>query len=306
MTPKVKGALSDRHPLAAGTIGLTRTDAVYEILDEADCVIAVGFDVVELVKPWHHAAPLIWLAPWENVDPVLPAAVELVGPLTPLLQQLADSDFVTAADWGAQRVTALQAKHTAQPLPTPAPGRLLPQTMLAALRNHLPDDAMLAVDVGSHKIFSSLHWPTYAPNRFLLSNGLSSMGYALPSAIGAALAIPDTPVVCLTGDAGMAMVMGELGVLAALQLPVIVVVLNDGAIDLIRSHQRRSGKAVYGTEFTSPNFSQIAAAYGLAASRVESEITLDAAISAALTTKRPALIEVMLDPTSYPTTPVYE
>ncbi|MEZ4681963.1 MAG: thiamine pyrophosphate-binding protein [Caldilineaceae bacterium] len=163
VTPKVKGALSDRHPLAAGTIGLTRTDAVYEILDEADCVIAVGFDVVELVKPWHHAAPLIWLAPWENVDPVLPAAVELVGPLTPLLQQLADSDFVTAADWGAQRVTALQAKHTAQPLPTPAPGRLLPQTMLAALRNHLPDDAMLAVDVGSHKIFSSLHLADLCP-----------------------------------------------------------------------------------------------------------------------------------------------
>ena len=109
--------------------------------------------------------------------------------------------------------------------------------------------------------------------------------------------------VCLTGDAGMAMVMGELGVLAELQLPVIVVVLNDGAIDLIRSHQQRSGKPVYGTEFTSPNFSQIATAYGLSSSRVDTEAALDAAIAAALSTQQPAVIEVMLDPSGYPTTP---
>lgn len=304
--PKAKGAISDRHPLAAGTIGLTRTDAVYEILEEADCVLAVGFDVVELVKPWHHDAPLIWLAGWPNQDPVLPATVELVGPLTPALQQLTDSTFATAAGWGAQRVAALHAKLATRTLPEPALGRLLPQTVLQSLRRLLPDEAMMTVDVGSHKIFGSLEWPTYAPNRFLLSNGLSSMGYALPSAIGAALALADTPTVCITGDAGMAMAMGELGVLAELQLPVTVVVLNDGAIDLIRAHQRRSGKPVYGTEFTSPNFSQIATAYGLDNSRVDNENALDAAIAGALHAKRPALIEVMLDPKGYPTTPVYE
>ena len=306
VTPKVKGALSDRHPLAVGTIGLTRIDPVYEILEEADCVVAVGFDVVELVKPWHHDAPLLWIAPWANADPVLPATVELVGPMAPVLQQLADCQFNSAEDWGRARVSALHAKLAERTLPEPTPGRLFPQTVLTSLRRQLPDNALMAVDVGSHKIFSSLEWPTYAPNRFLLSNGLSSMGYALPSAIGAALALKGTPTVCLTGDAGMAMVMGELGVLAELQLPVIVVVLNDSAIDLIRSHQVRSGKPIFGTEFTSPNFSQIGAAYGLATSRVGSEKTLDAAIAAALHAQAPTLIEVMLDPQSYPTTPVYE
>lgn len=306
VTPKVKGALSDRHPLAAGTIGLTRTDAVYSILDEADCIIAVGFDVVELVKPWQHDAPLIWIAPWANEDPVLPAVVELVGPMTTVLQQLTDNNFAGTADWGRQRVAALRQTLAARAQPEPAPGRLSPQTVLQRLRRLLPDEALMAVDVGSHKIFSSLEWPTYMPNRFSLSNGLSSMGFALPSAIGASLALHGAPTVCLTGDAGMAMVMGELGVLVELQLPVIVVVLNDGAIDLIRSHQVRSGKPVYGTEFTSPNFSQIAAAYGLASSRVDREETLEAAIVDALQTKRPALIEVMLDPKGYPTTPVYE
>ncbi len=110
VTPKAKGALPDDHALSAGTVGLTRTDPVYEILDEADCVVAVGFDVVELVKEWQHPAPLIWLAPWPNVDPVLPAAVELVGPLSPLLQQLSDGEFASAPDWGAARVAQFHAK----------------------------------------------------------------------------------------------------------------------------------------------------------------------------------------------------
>jgi len=306
VTPKVKGALSDRHELAAGTIGLTRADAVYTMLAEADAIIAVGFDVVELVKPWQHDAPLIWIAPWANQDPVLPAAVELVGPMAPVLQQLSDSSFVTADDWGHQRVAAHRQSLASRPQPTPAPGRLSPQLLLQSLRRLLPDETLLAVDVGSHKIFSSLEWPTYHPNRFSLSNGLSSMGFALPSAIGSSLALGGAPTVALTGDAGMAMVLGELGVLAELQLPVIVVVLNDGAIDLIRSHQVRSGKPVYGTEFTSPNFSQIATAYGLASSRVDGQAGLEAAIAAALATNGPAVIEVMLDPTGYPTTPVYE
>lgn len=305
VTPKVKGALADDHPLAAGVIGLTRTDPIYALLDEADCIIAVGFDVVELVKPWTTQAPLIWLAPWANIDPVLPAAVELVGALEPMLQQLSDGAFVTEPAWGATRVAALRQELAERPLPTPASGRVLPQRVLQSLRRQLDRDTLLAVDVGSHKIFSALEWPAHAPNRFLVSNGLSSMGFALPSAIGASLALNGAPTVCLTGDAGMAMVMGELGVLAQLGLPVIVVVLNDSAIDLIRSHQLRSGKPVYGTEFASPNFCRIAAAYGIESIRVTSDHTLDAAITAALHTRQPALIEVMLDPVSYPTTPVY-
>ena len=129
------------------------------------------------------------------------------------------------------------------------------------------------------------------------------MGFALPSAIGASFALGGQPTVCLTGDAGMAMVMGELGVLAQWQLPVIVVVLNDSAIDLIRSHQIRAGKPVYGTEFPSPHFAQIATAYGLAAARVTSDHEYADALSTALASGRPMVIEVMLDPSSYPTTP---
>lgn len=302
VTPKAKGALPDDHPLAAGTVGLTRTDPVYTLLDEADCILALGFDVVELVKPWQTRAPTLWLAPWPNRDPVIPAAVELVGDLNAILDQLADVAPAAVQDWGAPRVAAYRASLAA-PLPEPAPGRLLPQTVLDTLRRHLPAGTPLSVDVGSHKILSSLDWPALAPNRFLLSNGLSSMGYGLPAALGAALALPNQMAVCVTGDAGFAMVMGELGVVARRNLPLLILVFNDGAIDLIRAQQVRAGKPVYGTEFPAPRFDQIAAAYGIAAQRITDQTALDQAIGQALATQQPTLLEIMLDPISYPTTP---
>jgi len=302
VTPKAKGALPDTHPLAAGVVGLTRTDPVYALLDEADCVLAVGFDVVELVKPWQTDAPLVWLAPWPNQDPQLPAAVELVGDLTRLLAQLTDGDFRPNPDWGARRVASHRRSLEHRLLP-PRPGHLLPQQVLGCLAEQLPPTAQMAVDVGSHKIHSSLDWPTRTPNTFFLSNGLSSMSFGLPAALGAQLAAPERLTVCLTGDAGMSMVMGELGVMAQRELPVLVVVLNDGAIDLIRSHQVRSGKPVFATEFRSPNFAAIAAAYGLASARITDVAQFNEQLAGYVARPHPLVLEVMLDPISYPTTP---
>ena len=316
VSPKAKGALPDDHPLSAGVIGLTQTDPAYEILDEADCVIAVGFDAVELVKPWSLArrdgngagedtadVPLVWIASWPNDDPVLPAAVEIVGPVQPALLQLADGEFDCNQEWGAARVESFRKERAAQPLPAPRPGKLLPQQLLASMRRHLPAETMLAVDVGSHKIFSSLAWPTLRPNRFALSNGLSCMGFGLPAAIGTALARPGERVACLIGDGGLLMCMGELSVLARLNLPVTVVVPVDNAIDLIRSHQLRQGKKPLGTEFPAPDFTTIAAGYGIESARVASTEACDEALARAAAGHAPSLIEAHIDPIGYPTTP---
>lgn len=302
VTPKAKGALPDDHPLAGGVIGLTRTDPAYALLDEADCVLAVAFDVVELVKPWQTQAPTVWLAPWRNQDPVIPAEVELVGDLNALLVDLAQAESDTDANWGAARVARFRAE--AEEVDAfAAPDRMLPQEVLGVLRATLPREAILAVDVGSHKIHSSLDWPTYTPNSFLLSNGLSSMGFGLPAALGASLAAPDVPVVCLTGDAGMAMVLGELAVMARQGGRTLCIVLNDGAIDLIRAQQQRAGRPVHGTVFTPPNFTAIAAAYAIPAARVSDPTHFATELELFLHGRGPRVIEVMLDPSTYPTTP---
>ena len=316
VSPKGKGALPDDHPLSAGTIGLTRSDPVYQLLDDADCVLAVGFDVVELVKPFSlpqtdtdgiegeaENVPLIWVANWPNEDPTLPASVEIVGPMAAALLQLADSNFSTDAQWGRRRVNEFRTQLAGVTVPNPQPGLLLPQQLLASMRRHLPVDALLAVDVGSHKIFGSLEWPTLSPNSFALSNGLSCMGFGLPAAIGTALAQPDRPAACLIGDGGLLMCLGELSVLARLNLPVTVVAAVDNAIDLIRSHQLRQGKQPYGTEFPAPDFCTIAAGYGIASAHVTTPDECEAAMALAMAAHKPFLIEAHIDPVGYPTTP---
>jgi acetolactate synthase-1/2/3 large subunit len=181
---------------------------------------------------------------------------------------------------------------------------MLPQAVLAAIRQQVPPDTLVTTDVGSHKILTGLTWPAYAPNRYQVSNGLSAMGFGLPAAIAGSL-ILNRPTVCITGDGGLAMAMGELGLLTELRLPVITVVMNDSALDLIRSGQLRAGKPAFGTEFVNPDFAQIAGAYDLTFHRVTTEAECAEAIRSALATGQPALIEAMIDPASYPTTPGY-
>jgi acetolactate synthase-1/2/3 large subunit len=155
------------------------------------------------------------------------------------------------------------------------------------------------VDVGSHKILACLEWPMSQPNHFLVSNGLSSMGYGLPAAIAAALAQPGTPVLCLTGDAGLAMVLGELGTLAEAGGPVVVVVFKDDALDLIRAHQHRAGLPTFGTEFSGPDFARIAEAHGLEGVRVDTAEGVARAVDGAMRAGRPVLIEAAIDPAAY-------
>lgn len=302
-TPKAKGSLPDDHPLAGGTIGLTRTDPAYRILDEADCVLAIGFDAVELVRPWDQTAPLLWIAPWENRAPILPARAEVVGPIAPALVKLCHAAWMTVPDWGQSRVRRQREDLAREVLPPPASARVLPQDVLNSLQQKAPRDAIVTTDVGSHKILTSLTWRSYAPNSFLLSNGLSCMGFGLPAAIAASLVNPSRQVICVTGDAGLAMALGELGVLARAGTRVLVVVLNDGALDLIRSQQLKAGRPPYGTEFENPDFVRIAEAYGLTAARVDQERELEREIHAAFERAEPTLLEVMIDPVGYPTTP---
>ena len=129
------------------------------------------------------------------------------------------------------------------------------------------------------------------------------MGFGLPAAIAASLIDPPRRVICITGDAGLAMALGELGVLARLHTQVLVVVLNDGALDLIRSQQVRAGKQPYGTEFNSPDFVRIGEAYGIRACRVHDPVRLLSEIQIAIDAGEPALLEAMIDPVGYPTTP---
>ncbi|UCC52982.1 MAG: thiamine pyrophosphate-binding protein, partial [Anaerolineaceae bacterium] len=299
-TPKSKGALAHDHPLFAGTIGLTLTDPAYAILDEADCIVSVGFDVVELVRIWDYTVPIIWIAPWANADPAIVTTVELVGPMRSVLRQLTFSPNWLDPAWGEARVARFRAQLAGQSLPPPAAGRLLPQQLLHTLRQIVPKDTLITTDVGSHKILTALEWPAYTPNRFMVSNGLSAMGFGLPAAMAAAFCLRQ-PVICITGDAGIGMVLGELSLLKELDLPVIIIVMNDASLDLIRAKQMRRGDTIYGTEFANPDFGQLAGAFDLHFRQANSEPAFHDALHFAFDAHKPTLIEALIDPTAYPT-----
>ncbi len=125
------------------------------------------------------------------------------------------------------------------------------------------------------------------------------MGYGLAAAIGASLALERGPALCLSGDAGIAMVLGELELVTRLDLPVVTVVLNDGALDLIRLAQLRAGAAAWGTEFGNPDFAQIARAFGIPALRSGNLAACETAVRDALHTRQPLLVDALIDPSGY-------
>lgn len=302
-TPKAKGIVPDRHPLAAGVIGLTRTDPVYELLEQADLVVAIGFDVVELVLPWEFDGALVWVAEWPNVDPPLPADVELTGDVAGHLAALAKA-AEPAPGWSDTDFHAFRRDRTVPAPKATAEGRVSPQAVMRSLRRHSDLDAIMTVDVGSHKIHFSLDWPTHDVSGFLLSNGLSCMGFGLAGAIGAATLDPGRQVICVIGDGGLSMCAGELGLLREMGANVKVVVMQDEALDLIRVAQLRAGSPVHGTEYgVSVDHTRLAAAYGIPGLRVTDDSSLGNAVRTACTQRGPYLIEVMLDPVSYPTFP---
>ena len=302
-TPKAKGTVSDHHDLTAGVIGLTRTDPAYAVLEAADGVVAVGFDVVELVKPWDWQGPLVWLAEWPNRDPRIPATVELTGNLAELLGQLSDHGR-NRSRWYAGNLGPSTMKHANTRRPPSRADSMSPQQVLTVLRQTAPTEALMTVDVGSHKIFFSLEWPTYAPNDFLLSNGLSCMGYGLASAIGAGTEDPHRLVLSIVGDGGLAMCAGELGLLGEIGSNTKIIVLRDKALDLIRSAQSRAGKNHIGTEYqVVTDHVRLAEAYGMKGVHVSTPEEFRIALDIALAVCGPFLIEVELDPTTYPTTP---
>jgi len=302
-TPKAKGIVPDSHPLAAGVIGLTRTDPVYELLEQADLVIAVGFDVVELVLPWEFDGALVWVAEWPNVDPPLPADVELTGNVAGHLGALAQA-AEPATRWIDSDFHAFRRNRMVPAPKATAEGRVSPQAVMRSLRRYSDPDAIMTVDVGSHKIHFALDWPTHDVSGFLLSNGLSCMGFGLAGAIGAATLDPGRQVLCVIGDGGLSMCVGELGLLRELGVNVKVVVMQDEALDLIRVAQLRAGSPVQGTEYgVSVDHARLAAAFGITGRRVTDDTSLDDAVRTACAQTGPYLVEVMLDPVSYPTFP---
>ncbi len=297
------GVVATEGPLNAGIF----TNGALErpVLDHADLIITLGLDLVEPIPaPWTAEAPVLRLSSVEQLDDYLPADVDVVAPWPDLLDILAGQDVGQGrgARGGEmatrQRIAARSAlDHQQGEMPTAA--GIGPVELVDALIEEVPAGATVTVDAGAHFLAVLPRWPVAEPHRLLISNGLATMGYAVPAAIGAALARPGEPVVALTGDGGLSMVLAELETIARLDLPITVVVFNDSALSLIEIKQGPSNGGPNAVHYLQTDFAAIAVASGLEGTTVGSVDELVARCRSS-DWSRPRLIDARVDPATYP------
>jgi acetolactate synthase I/II/III large subunit len=149
---------------------------------------------------------------------------------------------------------------------------------------------------------ATILWPVSEPNQMLISNGLSTMGFALPAAIGAALADRERPVVALTGDGGLLMCVGELLTAAREGLRIIVIVFNDASLSLIEIKQQARKLTPAGVALGAIDWSTLAASLGVTPFTASDETELQWALDRAIECDGPSLIDARIDRSNYAAT----
>jgi acetolactate synthase-1/2/3 large subunit len=300
VTPKAKGMLPEDHPLFFGVCaGVAADNLVVDFMGRADLLIGVGFDPVESNKLWHQTMQLISISPFSIAANAYRPALECIGDVNEILQVLAAMDL-GSLDWPDAELIGFHKRFGAALRPSQRPQEgLSPYEVTRRLRELLPRDAIHVTDVGSVKFVTSQCWQTYEPQTFLLSNGLSSMSYAMPGAMAAKLLFPDRAVLCTTGDGGFGMTLSELETCVREGIHIITVVYNDSSLSLIRVAQEHRGHANCGVDFGTVDFAAAAKALGAWGARIETMDQLDRAAAEAVRMRRPAVLDVSIDPTEY-------
>jgi acetolactate synthase-1/2/3 large subunit len=298
VAPMAKGIVPETHPLYAGTLDMACNDVVWDFLRDADLLLAVGFDAVELIKPWPLDVPTVHIDSVPNTDQIYGAEIEVVGDIATILDALAD-----AGPGGGARTHREIAAHRARLRDRyragRVAGRLNPSDVVDIVRAAMPIDTIVSTDVGSHKLLVGQGWTTHAPRSMLMTNGLSSMGFSLPAAIVSMLVHPGRPVVCFTGDGGLAMVQGELRVAASLRVAPIVVVFCDNSLNRIELKQQARGFPSFGTRIDPTDIERLAQSMGCDGVNVGDGRGLEAALAAPRSPDRPLVIGVAIDPSQY-------
>lgn len=301
VTYKAKGVVPDADPLFGGVF--TGGEAEAPLLREADLVLLAGADPVEFIpQPWRYAAPVLDLGTAPRPLHYKAPAVAAYGPLAPMLAALAEvagpTEWTRAAI-GAHRGAWLRALANA-----PGGNRgLSPQAVVeiaqAACRR-AGADPRIAVDAGAHMFPATSFWQAERPGDLLISNGLATMGFALPAGIAAALHDPARGALAFTGDGGLLMALGDLATAATLGAKLTVVVFNDATLSLIDIKKDARALPEGALGWPEADFAGAMAAMGGLGLRAADEAGYAEALDRALAAPGPALVDVRVDPGSYP------
>ncbi len=300
LTPMAKGIFPEDHRLYAGVFFHALSDLVAQTCKEADLVIGIGYDPVEFsYEEWIPYAPLIHIdeKPADINNEFIPEVVNFEGALTNILNLFMRLD-VQKKKWNT--IEIISRKNEIFSKLQPSPESFGPLAIVDGLRKKLPEEGILTVDVGAHLHLVGQQWITPSPEKLLMTNGWSSMGFAIPAALAAKLCHPELPVVCLTGDGGFLMMAGELAVAKRLNLKIVFVVICDESLSLIRIKQGKKGyDKNYGTPLVALSNQATNHYFGVPVIRVFENQSYLNAIDRAFTSEGPVVIEAVAEGTEY-------
>jgi len=293
----------DNHsPAYAGHAGLGMDPALASRIRDADVLLAIGGRLSEittdgytLLRPPAPAQQLVHVHPDPGLlgavyQPDLGVACDL-GSFAAAVAKLAP----TTAREGLLEAAHAEYERNLQEV-VELPGALQMSAVMAALRERLGPDAILTNGAGNFSIWAHRYFE-FRRHGTQLAPRSGSMGYGVPAAVAAKAVHPDRPVVCIAGDGDFLMTGQELATAVQEDLPIVVLVVNNGMYGTIRMHQeRRYPGRVFATDLRNPDFAAYARAFGAHGALVERSEDVGAALDEALACGRPALVELRVDP----------
>ena len=291
-----KDAVEYDNPYDVGMTGLIGFSSGYRAMEHCDALVMLGTDFP--YRPFlPQDVPVIQVdVRGEQIGrrvqvqvPLVGTVADTVGALLPLLTPKTDTGHLLRMTGHYRRARA-RMDHLARPGRDGSP--LHPQYIAASIDRLAATDAVFTADVGTPCIWAARYLRMNGTRRLIGSFSHGSMANALPHAIGAQAAQPGRQVIALSGDGGLAMLLGELITLRQQQLPVKIVVFNNGALSFVELEMKAAGIVTYGTELDNPDFAAIARAVGLFGARVDKTDELEDTLRAAFAHNGPALVDV--------------
>lgn len=299
LTPMAKGLLPESHPCYAGVLAHALSDTVAQTHQKADLVVGIGYDPVEInYEDWMPPVPLVHVdtVPADIDTGKYPSVCNPTGDLSVSLSRLLETD-AEPKTWDMERLARHRMAMFARLQPSADQFSTL--TVLMTLRSLLLDDGIMTCDVGAHLHLIGQQWRTPAPELQLMTNGCSSMGYAIPAAIAAKMCRPEREVACVVGDGGLLMMAGEMATAMRLGRRIVFVVITDRYLSLIRIKQEKKGYRRTGTPLFEEHCPLADSLFGVPVLPADSEKTIHAALREAFSREGPTIVEAFVSSESY-------
>ncbi len=286
----------ESHPLHLGMPGMHGEVHVNRAIQQADLIIGVGlrFDdrVTGNLAAFARGAKVIHIElDASEIGKNVPVAVGLVGDARAVLGLLLEAvPRRHCDDWRAE------IESFVRPRVESFRGDLSPEGILEELEHETAGRCTVVSDVGQHQMWVAKLFRYQRPNTHITSGGLGTMGFAVPAAMGVALARPGEPVWAISGDGGFQMNMQEIATMVQEGIPVKMAIFNNGYLGMVRQWQQFfHGRRYSATPIWSPDYVRLAEAYGIAGYRVERADQVTGAVRAALAHDGPALVEFLIE-----------